>query len=66
MFEINAIVNRDTRLQMRDVDERVLYITGDALCFINALMSRARRPTFDPQKNDHHNGRDDYGDEGPC
>lgn len=56
LLEINAIVDRDARLQMRDVDENSPQIFAEPLQFSGALVRAPGRPSLEPDENENHGG----------
>ncbi len=63
LLEIDAVVDRDPRLQMRDIDERSAQIFAKPLEFARALPSGARRPALQAQKNNNDHDRNDECDQ---
>jgi hypothetical protein len=59
LFHVNAVIDRDPWLQMRDVDERSAQIFAKLLQLSRALPRCARWPTLQTQEDDqdrHCNG----------
>jgi hypothetical protein len=54
LFHVNAVIDRDPWLQMRDVDERSAQIFAEALQLSRALPRCARRPTLQTQEDDEN------------
>src|ERR1051325_11978698 len=59
LFEVNALVNGDARLKMRDVDECVLYIGCNSLRLANTLVRGAHRPCLGAVNEETDQDRDD-------
>jgi Leu/Phe-tRNA-protein transferase len=54
LFQVNAVIDRDPWLQMRDVDERSAQIFAEPLQVSRALPRCARRPTLQTQEDDEN------------
>ena len=63
LFQINAIVDRDTRLQMRDVDESRAHVPAQFLQPSGALGGRSRGPALYTQENNQSDCREDEHDQ---
>src|SRR6266480_3523116 len=64
LFHVDAVVDCDTRLQVRDVEESRTHIVAKAFQLAGALPRRAGGPGFQTQKNEHHDRRDHERDQG--
>ena len=64
LLQVDAIVDRDARLEMRDVDKGRAQILSQPLEFGRALMRASGRPTFQTPKNKDDDGRDNERDQG--
>ena len=62
LFHIDAVVDSDPRLQVRDVDESSAQILADPLEFESALPRCACRPGLDAQKDDDDCDRENERD----
>jgi hypothetical protein len=63
LFQVNAIVDRDARLQMRDVDESRAHVPAQFLQPSGALGGRSRGPALYTQENEHRGRGDDKHDQ---
>src|SRR5258707_1206487 len=64
LLEVDAIVDRDARLEMRDVDKGRAQILSQSLELGRALMRGWAGPTFQAQENKDDDRRDDEGEHG--
>lgn len=66
LLQVNAVVDRNARLQVCDVDECRAYPPGNFLQFARGLFGRAHRPGFNAPENDKNDRRGDQRDESQC
>jgi hypothetical protein len=62
LLEINAIVDRDPRLELRQPNERVPGIAAEALQLAHAPRGGALRPGLEPVKNETRQQRQNEKD----
>ena len=58
LFQVHAVVDRDARLQMGDIDKSSAQISSEPFKFRAALPCRPRRPRFQAHKHDDNDDRD--------
>jgi hypothetical protein len=62
-LQVNMIVNRDARLQMRHFYERIAHVAAEAFKFRGALFCGARGPALQPEKDDRERCHADQNDQ---
>jgi hypothetical protein len=63
LIDNRPIVDGDSRLQMRDVDESRTQIVAETFQIFRPLTDCARGPTFQPPKNENAGGDNDQYNE---
>ena len=62
-LQIDAAIDRDAWLQLRDFDEGIAEIAANPLQFRGALFSRPSGPALQPKKDEREHRGNDQGDQ---